>query len=217
MPETPIRTLLVEDNPTFAMTLVESLRQEQGVEVVSVSLLKDAMALARQMSLDVVLLDLNLPDSVGLATVERMHTSAPHLPIVVITAEHDPLLGVDLVKAGAEDYLPKSCLEVDLLVRALRHAIERRALVAERDTLIARLEEALAQVKQLTGLLPICAHCKKVRDDQGYWSQIESYIAEHSDAEFSHGICPGCLQAHYGDVLEEGAAGLTDRPGGREG
>ncbi|MCF8108587.1 MAG: PAS domain S-box protein [Desulfohalobiaceae bacterium] len=63
-----------------------------------------------------------------------------------------------------------------------------------------RLEHAISQVKQLSGLLPICAHCKKIRDDQGYWSQIESYIQNHSDANFSHSICPECAREHYPDM-----------------
>jgi len=65
------------------------------------------------------------------------------------------------------------------------------------------LEEALGKVKQLSGLLPICASCKKIRDDKGYWNQIESYIKEHSEAEFSHGICPECLKKLYPDYLEQ--------------
>lgn len=68
---------------------------------------------------------------------------------------------------------------------------------AEREKLIAELQEALSSVKVLRGLLPICAHCKKIRDDQGYWNQLESYISEKSDAQFTHGICPECLKQHY--------------------
>ena len=62
------------------------------------------------------------------------------------------------------------------------------------------LEEALSQVKTLRGLLPLCAYCKKVRDDQGYWNQIEAYVAEHSHADFSHGICPECAQKYYPEM-----------------
>lgn len=63
-----------------------------------------------------------------------------------------------------------------------------------------KLEEALAKVKKLSGLLPICSHCMKIRDDKGYWQQIESYIQDHSDAEFSHSICQGCAEKHYPDL-----------------
>jgi hypothetical protein len=59
------------------------------------------------------------------------------------------------------------------------------------------LEESLANIKQLSGLLPICASCKKIRDDKGYWQQVEGYITEHSEAKFSHGICPDCMKKLY--------------------
>ena len=65
---------------------------------------------------------------------------------------------------------------------------------------VARLEEALNQVKTLKGLLPICSHCKKIRDDKGYWNQLENYIGERSDVDFSHGICPDCLKKYYPDI-----------------
>jgi len=67
----------------------------------------------------------------------------------------------------------------------------------QREQLIAELQEALAQIKALRGLLPICSYCKKIRDDTGYWNQIEAYVAKHSEAEFSHGICPECLNQHF--------------------
>jgi hypothetical protein len=78
-----------------------------------------------------------------------------------------------------------------------------------------KIEEALTEVKHLSGLLPICASCKKIRDDKGYWQQIETYIKEHSDADFSHGICPDCARKLYGDITDEagGDAGKSGRDG----
>lgn len=70
----------------------------------------------------------------------------------------------------------------------------------EKSKIIADLREALAKVKTLSGFLPICASCKKIRDDKGYWNQIEAYLSEHSAAEFSHGICPECLEKLYPDL-----------------
>lgn len=72
-----------------------------------------------------------------------------------------------------------------------------RAREKERENLILELTEALSEVKKLSGMLPICASCKKIRDDKGYWNQIESYIGDHSEAEFSHGICPDCAKTLY--------------------
>ena len=74
---------------------------------------------------------------------------------------------------------------------------EKEAAEKERNRYVEELQEALKEVKQLSGLLPICSHCKQIRDDKGYWNQIESYIGAHSEAEFSHGICPDCAKKLY--------------------
>jgi hypothetical protein len=73
----------------------------------------------------------------------------------------------------------------------------------EKSVVIAELKKALEEIKTLSGFLPICASCKKIRDDKGYWNQIEVYISEHSEAEFSHGICPECAQKLYPDIYNE--------------
>jgi len=77
---------------------------------------------------------------------------------------------------------------------------ERRQTQLENEKLIAELKNTLNEVKTLSGMLPICASCKKVRDDKGYWNQIESYVRDHSEAEFSHSICPECSQRLYSDL-----------------
>jgi CheY-like chemotaxis protein len=82
----------------------------------------------------------------------------------------------------------------------------RKQTVVERDHLIQALQKALANVKALSGLLPICAGCKKIRDDKGYWSQVECYIQEHSEAKFTHGLCPDCIKKWYPE-LEEASPG----------
>ena len=74
---------------------------------------------------------------------------------------------------------------------------ERKNVEDQREKLIFDLQEALGRVKQLSGLLPICANCKKIRDDRGYWQQVEVYVRDHSEADFSHGICPGCAKELY--------------------
>ncbi|MEJ2696301.1 MAG: response regulator [Candidatus Sulfobium sp.] len=87
---------------------------------------------------------------------------------------------------------------------ALREEIERRtAIQQEREILIDELQHALAEVKTLSGLLPICAACKKIRDDTGYWRQIEEYISRHSEAEFTHGICPECAKKLYPEYFRD--------------
>ncbi|MCP4683002.1 MAG: PAS domain S-box protein, partial [Desulfobacterales bacterium] len=79
----------------------------------------------------------------------------------------------------------------------------RKEAEEEREKLIEELKEALATVNQLSGMLPICSSCKKIRDDTGYWNQIEAYIRDHSEAEFSHGICPECAMRLYPEIMKK--------------
>ena len=74
---------------------------------------------------------------------------------------------------------------------------KRKAVEADREQLIKKLQDALDKIKTLRGIIPICASCKKIRDDKGYWNQLENYIKEHSEADFSHGICPDCAKKLY--------------------
>ncbi len=90
------------------------------------------------------------------------------------------------------------------IVIMIRDITERKQAEEEREKLIKELQKALAEVKTLSGLIPICASCKKIRDDKGYWGQIESYISDHSEAEFSHSICPDCMKKLYPDFAEDG-------------
>lgn len=80
---------------------------------------------------------------------------------------------------------------------------DRKVIEEERDKLIASLQEALSEIKTLRGILPICANCKKIRDDKGYWHQLEVYIHEHSEVDFSHGICPECARKLYPDFYKD--------------
>lgn len=85
-------------------------------------------------------------------------------------------------------------------ISIVRDITQRKAREIERERLIGELENALADVKKLSGLLPICSHCKKIRDDEGYWQQIEAYIQDHSEAAFSHGICRECVKIFYPEL-----------------
>ncbi len=84
--------------------------------------------------------------------------------------------------------------------KLLEEISERKKAEEQREKLVHELQEALAKVKQLSGLLPICASCKKIKDDKGYWNQIEAYISEKSEAEFTHGLCPDCAKKYYEDI-----------------
>ena len=87
-------------------------------------------------------------------------------------------------------------------VRALHIQIKgRKEAEKEKDKLIQKLQNALDEIDTLRGILPVCSYCKKIRDDKGYWNQIESYISGHSQAKFSHSICPECMKKHYSENM----------------
>ena len=103
--------------------------------------------------------------------------------------------------AGGIDYITKPFEEEEVSARVRTH-LELQQLNHRQERLIRQLKQALDEVKQLRGIIPICSHCKKIRDDSGYWKQVEQYISEHTEAEFSHGLCPNCLEELYPDLAD---------------
>ena len=111
------------------------------------------------------------------------------------------------------DHLAIAIGNARLYNAAQREITERKQAEEERERLIVELQEALAKIKTLRGLIPICAHCKKIRDDQGYWNQLEAYIQKHSEAEFSHGICDECAKQLYPEFFRDDESGDHGGPG----
>lgn len=156
------------------------------------------------------LVDLN-PAAARLAAIDSVHaTPAPSVPPVVASvvargeeqaevtlqvAGRDRTIEVRVSPFGASKGRPLGRLVI------LRDITERRAAERERERLLAELQSAVAEISTLRGLLPICSSCKRVRDDSGYWNQIESYISAHADVRFSHGLCPDCAHRLYPEVF----------------
>lgn len=327
MSDSLIKLLLIEDSPELTRMIRQMLAQEGNSTFAVESAADLSQGLLRLASggIDLVLLDLLLPDCRGLDSLYRLRAQAADLPLVVLTALEDENMALTALREGAQDYLIKGEINRRLLVRAIRFALERKrgeetrsrlaAIVessqdaiigmsleglivswnpgaqtifghsfedvigrplaflalqdqpdaipeilqrvksgefikdfealrqhkegrpihvaisispiknsvgkiigasmiardvderkraeAERELLIRQLQTALAQVNTLNGLLPICASCKKIRDDKGYWTQVEVYVKERSLAEFSHGICPDCLQKYKADMIRK--------------
>jgi phosphoserine phosphatase RsbU/P len=142
----------------------------------------------------VLILDRMMPelDGVDLCRRARLLPSFPPLYILMVTSAAetaDITAGLD---AGADDYVVKPFKAAELKARA-QVGIRMVALQESMARRLAELEQALVNVKQLRGLLPMCSYCKKIRVDDKYWQQLEGYLTDHSDAEFSHGICPECF------------------------
>ena len=194
-----IDILLIEDNPDDVVLFELSLSRDAKTPytVKRADRLIQGLELLSNGGSDVVLLDLGLPDTHGLDTFQRMHAYAPAVPIIVLTGHDDDDIAIKALQKGAQDYLVKGKADGVLLWRSIRYAIERQKLLSQ-------LEQSAKEIKTLRSFLPICAECKKIRDDKGYWTKIETYISQHSGAEFSHGLCPECAGKLYPDVLGKG-------------
>lgn len=190
------RILVVDDEPVNRLILNNHLsRQDYEVRMVEGG--PQAMELVDKEGFDLVLLDIMMPKMSGYEVCRRLRErwSAQEMPIIFLTAMNEVSDLVDGFSAGGNDYLSKPIAKGELLARV--HA-QLETLEAHRN--LGRLvDQRLAQLKVLSGLLPICSQCKKIRDDEGYWSQLETYIDAHSEAQFSHGICPECVEDLYSD------------------
>lgn len=183
-----IKALLIEDNSADAALIREMLAEsDAGIGLEWAGDLSSGLKRLEKRNLDILLLDLTLPDSYGLDTFARVREKTPDLPVMLLTGFEDEALAIIAVKAGAQDYLVKGQVDGKLLARSMRYAIERKKLLCD-------LENALEEIKTLKGLVPICAWCKKIRDDQGYWNRLEVYLKKYTGAQFTHGICPDCIK-----------------------
>jgi sigma-B regulation protein RsbU (phosphoserine phosphatase) len=161
-------------------------------------------------AVDLILMDILMPGVDGLEACRRITTTEwlQGIPIIVITAKTDEKDLLAAFAAGAMDYIRKPVNPTELVARvssALALREERFTRKAREQELLLRtkeLERALREVKVLRGLIPICAKCKRVRTDTGNWQGLEEYIQDHSEAEFSHGICHVCMREVYPDVFK---------------
>lgn len=192
--------LVVDDIPENLHLLVDALTPE-GYEVRPVPSGALALSAARLLPPDIILLDINMPEMDGFQVCRALKSDEElkEIPVIFISARDETFDKVKAFRVGGADYITKPFQLDEVMARVQTHLTNYR-LQRERKQMIVDLEEALADVKTLSGLLPICAHCKKIRDDQGYWGQIEIYIQEHSNAQFSHGICPACRDQLYPEL-----------------
>ena len=189
------RVLIAEDDPVSRRALEVTLAgwgyqvvvTRDGAEAWAVLEAADSPSLA--------VLDWMMPDIDGTELCRRVREAArPEPPyLILLTAQDRPEDAATGLEAGADDYLVKPFNRVELRAR-LRVGERTLALQHSLADRVHALEQALAQVNRLQGLLPMCAWCRKIRNDDNYWQNLESYLVEHSDARFTHGVCPACRE-----------------------
>lgn len=189
-----MRILIAEDDAVSRLVLTTNL-VNWGHEVVTAVTGLEAWKVAQEDDAPrLAILDWMMPEMEGPEVCRRMRESPATIPpyIILLTARQGAKQVVEGMQAGADDYLTKPYHRDELRMRVQVgvRIIELQTKLADR---IGELEKALDRVKRLQGIIPICGYCKKVRDDEDYWQNVESYIATHSEAEFSHGVCPSCF------------------------
>ena len=209
--------LIVDDSPDQHLLLRSLLTKAGHTDVVAVDSAQAAFATLQPddkrvpVNIDLILMDVLMPDIDGIAACRQIKQSDQlrDIPVIMVTAKSDIENLKEAFSAGAMDYITKPVNRIDLLARVTSALTLKREMDCrkEREADLRRsnedLQQALKEVKALRGLIPICASCKKVRNDGGLWQQLEEYLGEHSDAQFSHGICQVCAKKLYPGVYPD--------------
>lgn len=213
--------LIVEDEKLSRLALSDILKSEHKVYLAKNG--EQAIDLAlNKVDLDLIIMDVMMDglDGFEVCNILTGHNQTKNIPVLFISAlsnTEDKLKGF---KVGGVDYITKpfqadevlARVQTHLMIKQLRKELEdqntllqneieeRKQIEIERKKLINELQSALSEVKTLQGLIPICANCKNIRNDDGYWEQIEIYIKKKADVNFSHSICPNCVTKFFPDI-----------------
>ncbi len=171
--------ILVVDDNTNNLQVLGSMLQQNGYETAIAMNGEKALKFLRNIKPDLILLDIMMPGMDGYEVCKKIKQEydTQHIPIIFLTAKTETEDIVKGFEVGGVDYVTKPFNSAELLARVSTHV----------------------EMKKLRGMIPICAKCKKIRQDKNYWEEIEVYITNHSDANFTHGICPDCAEELYGE------------------
>ncbi|MGV1099507.1 response regulator transcription factor [Thiovibrio sp. JS02] len=199
--------LYVEDDDLTRGELEQILKRRAGKVLVAENG-QVGLELFRRFAPDLVITDIRMPVMDGLRMARAIRELSPGARIIATTAHSETSYLLEAIEAGIDHYVLKP-IDVGKLTAAIEKCsldiLARKAQERyhqERENLITKLRAALEEIKTLQGILPICSFCKNIRNDQGYWEQVEAYISRHTDAEFSHSVCPDCLKKHYPEHYE---------------
>ncbi len=197
-------TILIAEDDFTSRSMLAAVLRKAGYEVMEA--LDGAEAweiLQRPDAPRLAIIDWMMPGLDGLEVVRRVRALETEQPpfLIVLTSRGEKADIVAGLEAGADDYLAKPFDPGELSARigVGRRLVETRKALVEN---IGELRRALAEIKTLRGIIPICAGCKKIRDDQGFWQQVEVYVRDHSEAQFSHGLCLDCAKKLYPDLVK---------------
>ena len=212
------KVMIVEDEVIVGLDLTKKL-EHLGYCVVPnvVRYGEEVLQAAEKEKPDLIIMDVRLKGEQDGTEAARIIREKLGLPIIFLTAYSDQTTLSKAKKTEPYAYLKKPIrtedLKISLEMALYKAGIEKSLRESEfkLEKKVAELQEALDNIRTLKGLIPICANCKKIRDDAGYWNTLEAYIQKHSDAKFSHGMCPSCMDEFYGN--ENWYKGMKDNKG----
>jgi phosphoserine phosphatase RsbU/P len=199
-----MRILIAEDDP-ISRRLLEVLLDRWGHEVVSVSDGAEAwQQIVSEQRPRLAILDWMMPEVDGLELCQRIRDTITddYIYIILLTARENNEDIIAGLESGADDYITKPFDHSELQSR-IKAGLRILKLKDELSQKVDQLEDALEHVKQLQGIMPICMHCHKIRDESQVWHRLEVYIQQHSEAVFTHALCEDCLEKHYPEVAKD--------------
>lgn len=202
MNQAPDTVLVVDDTPANLAVLFTGLRRA-GYKVLLNERGEVALQTAVDVHPDLIVLDVMMPGMDGFETCRRLKADprTKDIPVILMTALTEPVDEVTGLRAGAVDYITKP-INVEVVLARITTHLTLRKLYRDLERKHAALEQALATIKTLSGIIPICAWCgSSIRDEQGNWVSVTTYLETHADVSFSHTICPGC----YERIMNESA------------
>jgi DNA-binding response OmpR family regulator len=204
-----MKILIADDDPVYVVLMKKLLGQK--FEIVTVSDGEQAYELLQaEDGPSLAVLDWEMPEIDGLEVCRRVRNLARIVPVylLIVTSRNSPEDICAGFAVGADDYVTKPLDPEELVARIAvgQRVVELQEKLAAKVT---RLEEALAQVEHLEGLLPVCAWCKRIRNDQNYWEQLDTYLSQHSHLKFTHGVCPQCLVKLRCEAAEQPESGTV--------
>jgi len=200
----PMKILIAEDDLTSQL-MIKSIVVTAGYEPIVTGDGQNAYEiLVKPDAPKLAVLDWMMPGMDGVELCRKVRELKSNDPayLILLTSRDNKKDIIHGLKSGANDYIikPYDVDELQVRIGVGRRVVDLQASLAGR---ITELQAALAQIKTLRGLLPICMYCKKIRDDKQYWQQVESYVTTHTGAQFSHGICPDCYRKYVQPELDK--------------
>lgn len=194
--------ILIVDDRLENLVALEILLSDINADVIRANSGNEALQLSLEHQFALVLMDVQMPDMDGFETVKLMRhvEKTKYVPVIFVSAIYsDDFYKIKGVESGAVDFITKPII-TEILLGKVTIFMELYEQKEKLENTVSELQKALDEVETLQGLIPICASCKNIRDDKGYWTDVEHYIAARADVDFSHSICPICLEKEHPKV-----------------